>query len=458
MKQLPLWIRYLPAPLRAKIEHRPNLQKILGNTGWLFADKILRMGMGLLVGVWVARYLGPEQFGLFNYATAIVALFTAIATLGLNNIVVRDLVKHPEDADATLGTACMLQLIGGILATGAAVVAVSLMRPDDVTFRLMVAIVGSAMVFKASDVIRYWFEARVQSKYTVWLENAGFLVFAAVKVVLILAKAPLLAFVWVVLAEAALVAVLLLFVYTQQGNRLSTWRYHYAHAKSLLQDSWPLILSGLATMLYMRLDQIMLGQMLGDAAVGVYSAASRISEIWYFIPIAIVNSVLPGIIRLKSIDQKKYIQKIQKLYDLLIGFSILVAITITFLAPFIIHILYGRNYSESATILSIQIWAGVFVTMGVARGPWVISEHLQKYTYRYIGLAMLVNVISNIILIPKFGPIGASISSIAAQATTALIAPSFFKSTRVSVGMLLKSLNPYRWIATIKNPHINRHK
>lgn len=402
------------------------------------------MGMGLLVGVWIARYLGPEQFGLFNYATAIVALFTAIATLGLNSIVVRDLVKHPSDATVTLGTAFLLQLIGGLLATIAAIVAVNILRPNDSTTKIIVAIVGFSMVFKASDVIRYWFESKIQSKYTVWVENAAFLIFAAIKVVLILVTAPLLAFAWILLAEAALVATLLLLIYRQQGNRLSEWRCNYSQAKKLLHDSWPLILSGLAAMLYMRVDQIMLGQMLGNSAVGVYSAAARISEVWYFVPMAIANSALPEIIKLKSVNQEKYLNKIQNLYDILIGFSILVAITVTILAPKIIRVLYGNNFSDASTILSIQIWAGVFVTMGVARGPWIISEGLQKYTYQYIGLAMMVSLISNSLLIPRFGPVGASISSIAAQATTALIAPSLFSSTRVSVIMLLRTINPAR--------------
>ena len=411
------------------------------------------MGMGLLVGVWVARYLGPEQFGLFNYATAVVALFAAIATLGLNNIVVRGLVRYPEEANSTLGTAFVLQLIGGVLSTAAAVIAVSFMRPDDTTARITVSLIGSAIIFKATDVIRYWFEARIQSKYIVWVENAAFLVFAAVKVGLMLIKAPLLAFVWIVLAESVLVAALLIFIYTHQDKRISEWRCSFVRAKSLLQDSWPLILSGLAAMLYMRIDQIMLGQMLGDEAVGIYSAATRISEIWYFVPISIVNSVLPEIIRLKSNNDKKYLEKIQSLYDILISLSIIIAITITLLAPTIINILYGEQYGDAATILSIQIWAGVFVTMGVSRGPWVISEGLQKYTYRYFGMAMIVNVISNSILIPKFGPIGASISSIAAQATTALIAPAFFTATRPSVLMLIKSINIIRLIGLIRNFH-----
>lgn len=450
MHKPPIWLKWLPAKLRARIEHRSNLQKILGNTGWLFFDKILRMGMGLLVGVWVARYLGPEQFGLFNYATAIVALFTAVATLGLNNIVVRDLVTHPEDANSTLGTAFLLQMIGGALALICAVITVSVMRPNDTTARIIVAIFGLSMVFKASDVIKYWFESRVQSKYIVWSENAAFAVFSAVKATLILSEARLLAFVSIVLAEAILVAILLIIIYVQQGNKITVWKYQFLRAKSLLNDSWPLILSGLAAMLYMRIDQIMLGQILGNDAVGVYSAAARISEVWYFIPIAIVNSVFPEIIRLNSVNEKLYLSRIQNLYDLLIAFAICVALGVTFMAPSIIELLYGKKYTDAALILSIQIWAGVFVTMGVCRGPWIITKGLQGYSYRYIGIAMIVNVICNLYLIPKHGPVGASISSIAAQMTTALIAPSLFKKTRPSVLMLLNSINPARFFLKVK--------
>lgn len=444
------WLRFLPASLRARIEHRSNLLKILNNTGWLFFDKVLRMGMGLLVGVWVARYLGPEKFGLFNYATAIVALFTAVATLGLNNIVVRDLVKNPENASTTMGTAFLLQLVGGVLAFILALIAVTVMRPDDTTARVIVAIFGFAMVFKATDVVRYWFESKVQSKYTVLVENAVFLVFAAIKVILVLTAAPLITFVWIVLAEAALVALLLLAVYMQQGHALRSWRYQYIRAKSLLSDSWPLILSGLAAMVYMRTDQIMLGQILGDDAVGVYSAAARISEVWYFIPISIVSSVFPEIVRLKATNEALYLSRLQTLYDAMIALAVFMAIIVTLLSPTIINILYGENYSNSASILSIQIWAGVFVTMGISRGPWVIAEGLQGYTYRYIALAMAVNIACNTMLIPQYGPIGASISSVIAQATTAIIAPSLFSRTRVSVKMLLKSTNPVRWLILIK--------
>lgn len=427
---MPFWLRYLPAALRAKIEHRPNLQKILGNTGWLFADKILRMGMGLVVGVWVARYLGPEQFGLFNYVVAIVALFTAIASLGLNNIVVRDLVKHPEDANVMLGTAFILQLIGGVLATGAAVIAVSVMRPDDATVKIMVVIVGSVMVLKASDVVRYWYESRVQSKYTVLVENAAFLVFAAAKVALILVAAPLLAFVWGVLAEAALVATLLLFIYSQQGNRLLAWRYSFDRAKSLLNDSWPLILSGMAAMLYMRIDQIMLGQMLNDKAVGIYSAAVRISEVWYFIPTIITASLFPSIIAIRKENLNLYYRRIEKMLRLMMVLSLSLAIPISIASDWIVTLLYGKGYSESAKILVIHIWAGIFVFSGVAAGRWFIAENLQKYTFFRTLAGAVVNLILNYLLIPKYGPIGAAWATVIAQATASVFFNAINRCTR----------------------------
>lgn len=441
MNKQAFWLRYLPQGLRAKIEHRPNLQEILTNTGWLFFDKILRMGMGLLVGVWVARYLGPEQFGLFNYAMAVVALFTAIATLGLNNIVVRDLIKHPYYADTTLGTAFLLQLIGGILATVAAVIAMSFMRPDDTAIQTMVAVVGSAMVFKASDVIRYWFEARIQSKYTVWVENASFIIFSAVKVGFILAALPLLAFVWLVLAEAGLVAALLLLIYTQQGNHLTRWRYHFSHAKTMLQDSWPLILSGLAAMLYMRIDQIMLGQILDDEAVGIYSAAVRISEVWYFIPMAIIPSIFPAIMAAKNYDSELYYNKFKNLFNIMTILALSLAIPITFTAEWITTILYGPKFTESAKILVIHIWGSLFVFSGLASSRWFIIENLQKYTlYRTIA-GCTISLFLNYILIPHHGATGAAWASVISQALASVLFNAINKKTRPIFILQINSLS-----------------
>ena len=264
-------LKYLPSFIRSRIENRPGLLKILDNISWLFFDKILRMGVGLLVGVWLARYLGPEQFGLLNFAMAFVGLFGAVATLGLQGIMVRDIVRKPDTAPEILGTGFVLRIIGGFAAFLLVLAMISYLRPDDTLAKSIVAILGFTQILKASEVIKYWFESQVQSKFVVWVENGVFLVIAGVKVAMILSEAPIMAFVWAAFVEALLVTVLLLSVYGWKVAPVSSWKPNLSRSRKLLKDSWPLILSGIAVMVYMRIDQIMLGQMIGDEAVGIYS-------------------------------------------------------------------------------------------------------------------------------------------------------------------------------------------
>lgn len=445
------WLRHLPSSIRARFENRPNLVRILVNTGWLIFDKIFRMGMGLIVGVWVARYLGPQQFGLFNYATAVVALFSAVSTLGLNNIVVRDLVKMPQDASTTLGTAFLLQIIGGCVAFCVALLAVTVMRPGDGLATMVVGILGLSMIFKSTEVIKYWFEARVNSKYAVLVENGAFLTFSVVKVALILNGAKIQAFAWIVLAESVMVAALLLFVYRGDKQSLKSWRFQYERAKTLMQDSWPLILAGLAAMIYMRIDQIMLGQMLDDRAVGIYSAAVRLSEVWYFIPMTIAASVFPAIIKARQSDHVVYQKYLTKLFRLMVLLALAVAIPISFTADRLMDFLYGAGYSDSAYVLIIHVWTGLFVFMGVASSRWFIAENLQKHTFYRTLAGCVVNVCLNLALIPRYGPIGSAWSSVISQAVGSFLFNALNRKTRPIFFMQANALlMPISWAFNLK--------
>ena len=401
--------------LRCKIEQRRGLTNILNNIIWLFFDKFIRLGVGLLVGVWIARYLGPEQFGLLSYALAFVALFTAIANLGLNGIVVRDLVQDPSKAETTMGTSFVLSMLGGFSAFCLSLLAISYAKPDNELAKFIVVLLSLLMVFKATDVVRYWFESQVQSKYVVWMENGVFLAISAVKIGLILASAPLISFVWAIFVEALIVAVGLLGIYAWRGGKLTAWRFRFARAKVLLTDSWPLILSGLAIMVYMRIDQIMLGQMLGDESVGIYSAAVRISEVWYFIPMIIVASVFPSIIEAKKQDETIYYQRLQKLYDMMVMLALSLALLMTFLSDWVITLLFGNAYQQSGPVLAIHIWAGIFVFLGVASGNWFIIEGLQKLSFYRTLLGAVINIGANFILIPKYGAVGAAVATVFSQ-------------------------------------------
>ncbi len=441
----------VPAFVSRRIAHRPNLVKIVDNIGWLFFDKVLRMGVGLLVVVWLARYLGPEQFGLLNFALAFTGLFGAIATLGLQGIVVRDIVRDPESARLTLGTAAILQLVGGLVTFLLILGVIAYLRPDDALARTIVAILGAMMLLKASEIAVYWFESQVQSKYTVWVQNSVFLVFAAVKVGLILLEAPLSAFVWAMLAEAAVVAAILLLVLNLRGPRIKQLQASIGRAKTLLKDSWPLILSGIAIMVYMKIDQIMLGMMIGDEAVGIYSAAVRISEVWYFIPMVIVASVFPAILEAKKRSEEQYYARLQKLYDLMVVISVAVALPMTFLSTPIITLLFGAAYASAGAVLAIHIWASVFVFLGVASGKWFLTENRLILTLQRVMAGAIINVILNILLIPKYSYIGAAVATLISQIFAAFIYDLFQVKTRPMFFMKAKSFNPFRWISLFRH-------
>ena len=268
----------VPGFIRRRIAHRPNFVKIVDNFGWLFYDKLLRMGVALVVGAWLARYLGPEQFGLLSYAIAFVGLFGALATFGLEGIVVRDIVREPEAREEILGTAAFLQLIGGVIAYGLIIILIFWLKSDDPLTRVLVTTIGLTMLFKASDVVVYWFQSQVQSKYTVWVQNGVFLVFAVVKIWLILNDASLIAFAYVMVADAGFVAIILFIMLGVRGPKIRQLCASFRRAKILLTDSWPLALSGIVLMVQARIDQIMLADMVGAIEVGYYSVALTIVE------------------------------------------------------------------------------------------------------------------------------------------------------------------------------------
>lgn len=435
------FVNIVPAVLRRRIEHRPNLVKIVDNMGWLFLDKALRMGVGLLVGIWVARYLGPEQFGLLSFSTAFVSIFGAVAGLGLQSVVVRDLVLDPTCTEETLGTAAMLQLGGGLLAYGFLILAISWLRPEDTVAMMLVAILGSILLFKFSDIALYWFESQVSSKYIVWIQNACFLVFAAIKIGLITTNASLSAFAWAAAGEALVVTLLILAVLSLRGPRLMRLRSSINRAKKLLSDSWPLLLSGAAIMVYMRIDQIMLGQMLNDKAVGIYSAAVRISEVWYFIPMIIVASVFPAILEAKKHDEREYQQRLQRLYDLMVAMSVFVALPMTFLSNHIVTGLFGSAYIQAGPILAIHIWASVFVFLGVASSQHFVAENRQILSFQRTLLGAIINIVLNLFLIPILGMIGAAIATVFSYAIAAFFSDLLQKETRFMFAMKVKSMN-----------------
>lgn len=408
-----------------------GLMKYLTNTSWVLAEKILRMTLGLFVGIWVARYLGPEQFGLFSYAQSLVFIFSAFATLGLDGIVVRELLKNEGERDKILGTAFTLKFIGALFTIILLATAVCF-QSDNHQNNFLVFIIASATVFQSFNVIDFYFQSRVLSKYVVFSNAFSLLLSSIIKVILIINEAPLISFAYVVLFDSVILASGFVYFYFVSQLSLFTWSFERSWALNLLRYSWPLILSSLVVSMYMKIDQVMIKELLGISEVGQYAAAVRLSEVWYFIPVVISASLFPAILNAKQKSSDLYYNRMQKLYDFMVWLAIAIAIPMTFLSGWGVDVLYGSEFNQTAGVLMIHIWSAVFVFLGVASSKWFIAEGLQRYTLYRTLVGAILNVVLNLALIPTQGIYGAAIATLISQFVASFFFNLFNKKTRVT--------------------------
>jgi O-antigen/teichoic acid export membrane protein len=416
-----------------------SFKKYFKNTSWLFSEKILRMVVGLFVGVWVARYLGPDRFGLLSYAMAFVGLFVSLSTLGLDGIVIRELVKDESKRDKLIGTVFWLKLVGGFVVLLVLAVAVNFTSNDAYT-NLLVFIIASATVFQSFNVIDFYFQAKVLSKYVVFANIIGLAISSIVKIVLIIIEAPLIAFAWTILFDSLVLAIGLVYFYLQNHLSFKDWNIEKSTAINLLKDSWPLILSGMVVAFYMRIDQVMIKEMMGASAVGQYAAAVRLSEAWYFIPMVVTSSLFPAIINAKKQSEELYYTRLQKLYDFMVWMAVAIALPMTFLSDWVVKLLFGGEYIEAGSVLMIHVWTGLFVSLGVARGKWLLIENLQKYSIIYLGVGLISNVIANYYFIKIYGINGAAYATLLANGLGTIVTPFFIRKTRISFFMMIRSI------------------
>jgi O-antigen/teichoic acid export membrane protein len=419
-----------------------GFRKYLFNTGWLLVPRVLRLVVGLFVAVYVARYLGPEQFGVLSFAMSFVALFGAFAGLGLKELVVRNAVQDPDSRDELLGTAFGLRVIGGLVLLSVVFGAIQLTDSDPLT-QLIVMVIAAGHALCAFQVIELYFQSQVLASLASIAAIAGLFMSSAIKLTLIWSEASLIWFAWVVVAENGFKGIVLCALYLKQRLPLWRWRFRFSRAKLLLRDSWPLILSGLAIMVYMRIDQVMIKEMLGSVAAGNYAAAVRLSEVWYFVPMAVTTSLFPAILNAKRTSETVYYARLQRLYDLMVWMAIAIALPTTFLSNRVVVFLYGSVYSSAGSVLTIHVWAGVFVFLGAVSGKWFLAENLQIYSFYRTLVGGIVNVILNLLLLPKIGINGAAIATLISYAIAGYLSMAFFRPSLKNFWLVTKSLNPF---------------
>ncbi|GAB4240210.1 MAG: flippase [Stanieria sp.] len=423
----------------------PEKLKIISNISWLVAERILGMAINFVVVIYVVRYLGSANFGKLSYCISFVGLFEAIAKLGLDDIVVRNLVRDQEHPNTILGSSFVLKLIGSLAACSLILLS-SFTFNDDWQTRWMTLIIASGLVFTSFDVIDYWFQSQVKSGAIAIVRSVQLILSSLTKLIFVMWQFPLIAFVWLVLIDYLGKAIARIWVYWQHHYSLFNWRFNWSQASRLLKDSFPLILSGVMVAIYMKIDQVMLGNLANDRAVGNYAAAVRFSEIWYFIPIAICSSVYPAIIQAKQKSEQEYYSKLQQLYDFMVWIALAIAIPMTFVAKPLMIRLLGVEYAEAGEILSWHIWAGVFVFLGVARSKWLMVENFTVFSFATTSIGALTNVVLNFFLIPIYQGNGAAIATVISYAIAAYFACIFYPPMFKTGWMLTKALCiPFRF-------------
>ena len=422
-----------------QLKHHSGFRKYFANTSWLLGERVLRMAVSLFVGIYVARYLGPERFGLLSYALSFVGIFVALATLGLDEVVVRELIKTPEQREKILGTSFLLKLVGTLLMWAAILVAIPLTE-NDLQTNILIIIIAFGTVFQAFNVIDLNFQAKVKSKYVVHAQFVQLIISSIVKIILVVNESPLIWFASVYSLDVIVLAMGLVFAYLYNGDNIFSWKWSFETSKYLLHDSWPLILAGVVISVYMKIDQVMIKEMLGAKEVGLYAAAVKLSEAWYFIPMAIASSLFPAIINAKVYQKEVYYQRLQKLYDLMVWIAIAIALPTTFLSTLVVEFLYGKEYLGSSSVLIIHIWTAVFVFLGVASSKYLLAENFIKKTFYRTFIGALLNIIMNYYLIGIIGIQGAAISTLVSHFFAAYFYDILDKDLRIMFIMKTKSL------------------
>lgn len=395
---------------KERINH-PGVQKHSKNMGWMFFARIASMVITFFATAYIARNLGPHNYGELSYAISFVSLFSFIASLGIDQILYRDIIRHPEKRNELLGSAIGLRVCASILTTGIIVTSTLLFSLKDVSL-FLIFIISLSPLFGSFQLLSYEFQAESKSKYPSILSLFVVIILNILKITVIFFDKGVIYLACVVLLEPILYS--FGYLYLKSKTYKDLYKLHFSTEKALtiLKDSFPLIFASAFFLIYARIDQVMLKHMINSEAVGLYDAAVRISEVSYFIPQTILMSLFPAIINAKESSSDLYHKRTKKLIVLLISISVLIAIIMTLFSKYLILTIFGTAFIGALPALYICIWSTVGSSLNSLAQQILLTEKLTKNISISAFLGMATNVILNMILIPKYGISGAAFATL----------------------------------------------
>lgn len=413
--------------------------KNLKNSYWIIGEQVFQMLLSLLVGIWTARYLGPSNYGTLQYTAAFISFFLNIASLGMEGVIIKKMIEKPDEEGVYLGSAIVFRLVAGLLSSIAIILLILILNPGDVLKLVLVLIQTTQFIFKSSEILNAWFQRRLQSKYVSIGKMLASIIVSAYKIFLLITAQDLVWFaVSYALTDFVLAAVLVFYYKREGGQKLS---FDFTKGWTLLIGSYHFVLADIMSSIYVYSDRIMIGKMMSDADVGFYTTAATINMMWLFVPNAIIKSFRPTIMELKEKGNEfLYIRRTEQLMSTIFWLSTGVAIVLSILGRFAIHILYGDAYLPAVAPLIVLSWSTVFAVTSMTRGVWILSEGKNKYVKHFTFIGAFLNVVMNLILIPTWGIWGAAFSTLITEIVVCVVSPYFFKETRALGKMVVRSI------------------
>lgn len=405
-----------------------GFKRYVANAGWMFVARIANMAIAFVATAYVVRYLGPTNYGELSYAVSFVGLFSVFVSLGIDTVLYRDVVAHKERKGVFLGTAFRIKLIAAALMVVVTGVVAHLFSAKDVSLYLIL-IISSTYVFSAFNIISYEFQADVNIKRLAFISLISTLSANIAKVIVCIMDQGVIYLAACTILEGVISVGLQMYAQKRTYGGIRSWTYDKTIAKAMLLASWPLLLSNAFAVVYTRIDQVMIKNMMDAASVGLYDAAARISELWYFLPAILVTTFFPAIINAKKTSEDLYAKRMSHMFRLVAGVAILFALPITLFAKPIINIIYGPAFIPAMTVLQIYVWGGIGVAVSYLVHAILLAENMQKTSLFISMVAMVLNVVLNLIFIPIYGIEGAAWATFVSYLAN-ILTLFFLKSTR----------------------------
>lgn len=422
-----------------KVALGPNARRYMISASWLLSEQAARMVSTLLIGIIIARHLGPEGLGQISYAWSIVGIFGVFVSLGLEGVVIKELVHHPEQRDELLGTAFYLMLIAGLI-VAVFLSGLSSLATPSATEQWLIILAAATLPLQAAGVVTYEKQSRASLGKVTRAQLVQVVFSTLLRAGLVALGCSVVAFGAAGVADAALLAGLLLTIAIQDGLSPRKWVFKWELAKRLLKQSWPLIFTALLVTVFVKIDQIMLRYLVDVKAVGEYAIAVRLTSVLVIIPMMVIKAVNPAIIAAQKGDQALYESRLQLLYDLGVLLSLTAALAFTFLAGPLIHLLFGPQFAGATSVAVIFVWCSVWITIGQINSLAIIATGDTYQTLLKALIGVVVNVILNYIFIKHHGITGAAIATLISYVVAGYFTMAIFPRQRTQFRMVTRAL------------------